>query len=592
MFETEVDKPVIKARPRNTSIEAQAIEAGFHPILARILASRPLNPDLSIQEALSPKLNSLISPDGMADMGKAANRVVEAIINGEIIGLETDHDCDGQTSHAVLYYNLVLRFGHPKEKIRSYIGHRLVEGYGLSDSVASRILADDPKPNVLITADNGSSDEPRIARLKAENIEVIVTDHHEIPFEGYPKSAYACLNPTRQDCGYIDPYIAGCMVAWLLMASVRQKLIQKGYLPFNTPNLSDSLDFVAVGTIADCVSLARSHNNRAVVAFGMRLIEAGKRPCWRIIKETLSGPIRSEDLGFRIGPLLNSDGRLATAFNSVSLLLSETDEEARAWVQGLQIQNTSRKHIQRMIVEQGLVQAKQQVLEGRYSLCIFLPEGHTGVHGIAASRIKETFGRPTAFFAPKVGFDKLISGSVRGIEGFHVRDALQTVANEFPELLIAFGGHKGAGGLTLALTEFECFSKAFEKAARAQLDPSLIGPVIWTDGSLPIKHFNLDWVDHLAQLEPFGREFEAPIFELCGQLKELRCIGDGTHARVVLESEGVLLRGIWFGFRTSDKAPLPIQEKSFVKVAFSVKDNYFKGNRTFDMQIVHMEELK
>lgn len=591
MTEVLLPTPIIKTKPCNREREQLGLAAGLHPIVARIAASRPLAGELPIQNALSPKLKDLSLPFKMADMDKAATRLAEAIVSGECIGIETDHDCDGQTSHAVIYHNLWVHFRHPKEKIRSFIGHRLTEGYGLSDPVALRILEDPYKPSLVITADNGSSDEPRICKLKNANIDVIVTDHHEIPLEGYPISAYACLNPTREDCNYGDPCIAGCMVAWLLMAATRQKLMEIGYLSGSAPSLLDSLDFVAVGTVADCVSMARSINNRAVVSYGLRLIEAGTRPCWRVLKEEGKGPFTSEDLGFRIGPLLNSDGRLASAFGSVSFLLAETDKEAKEWLAALQKQNTERKSIQQNIVMQGLYKAKEQLDCNRSSLCIYLETGHSGVHGIAASRIKDLFGRPTVFLAPKMQALGIITGSVRGIEGFHVREALQAVADKYPNLLIAFGGHRGAGGLTLKLENLEIFFNAFEEAACLQLADQVLGPVVWTDGVLSIAQLNLELLKTLNLLEPFGREFEAPVFECQAIVKDIKIIGDGTHARVLLESEGLFITGIWFKIRQSTSANLPIGLEDNVKVAFSLKANHFRNNTTLDIHIHHMEKL-
>ncbi len=588
----DLPKPVIKSRQRNPVIEQQGLAAGLDPVIARIIAGRPIRADLPPLQALSPKLKQLDVPHSMMDMNKAAERIAQAIMQGECIGIETDHDCDGQTSHAVLHYNLINRFGHPAEKVRSYIGHRLIEGYGLSESVASRILADVPLSSLVITADNGSSDEPRLARLKNAGIDVIITDHHEIPIEGHPVSAYACLNPTREDCSYGDPYIAGCMVAWLLMAATRQQLIDLGYLAKETPSLIDSLDFVAVGTIADCVSIARSTNNRAVVSYGLQLIEKGVRPCWRAIKADLNRKITSEDLSFKIGPLLNSDGRLASALGSVSFLLTETDEEALEWIASLRGQNEERKLIQKTIVQQGLHVASKQVIEGRFALCIYLPEGHPGVHGIAASRIKELFGRPTAFFAPKAGNQNLITGSVRGLEGFHVRDALQMVANQNPNLLIAFGGHVGAGGLTLKAQDFEAFSFSFEAATRQQLSSESIGPVIWTDGELSAANLNLKFLDKLSLLEPFGREFESPLFETEATLKQLRVVGDGTHARVLLEIDGLRVSGIWFGMRQSEKAPMPVIAGERVKVVYSLRENLYQGNRSLDVLVNSLTSVR
>ena len=595
--------PKIKARAYRAEVEAEGLTLGLHPVIARLVAARPLALQLPLLQAIAPRLSQLTAPLGLRDIDLASKRVAKAIMEGECIGIETDHDCDGQTSHALLYYNIVKRFHHPAHKVKSYIGHRLTEGYGLSLVVAKRIMNDTPKPTLVITADNGSADEPRIHLLKEHGIEVIVTDHHEIPREGIPKSAYACLNPTRTDCEYGDPYIAGCMVAWLLMTATRQRLIELQYLPATEPNLSDSLDFVAVGTIADCVSIARSPNNRAVVNYGMRLIEAEQRTCWRAFKATFPEPLCSEDLGFKLGPLLNSDGRLSSAFGSVDFLLAETDEKAMEGLKALQLQNESRKNIQKEIVKHAIEHAKAELENDPHTsaLCIYLAEGHSGIQGIAASRLKDQFGMPVAIFAKKQTVEKteigaaaevLLTGSVRGIEHFHVRQALQQVAERDASLLIAFGGHKGAGGLTLKLSDFDRFSLYFKEAAKTQLHTYFpLEPVIWTDGFLPKQDFTLYFLDLLKQLEPFGREFEAPIFEQLGFLREIKPVGDGTHARVKLEIEGSLQMAIWFSARPSKDLPFTFQEGDFVKIAFSVRENNFRGNRSVDLQIVHMSLL-
>lgn len=578
----------IQTKPYRASLEKEALASGLDPILARVIASRPLPNELPILQALFPKLKDLSSPNKMKDMAKAAKRVATAIINQECIGIETDHDCDGQTSHAVIFDCLVHHFKHPSDKIRSYIGHRLTEGYGLSDSVATRIMEDVPKVQLLITADNGSSDEPRIKKLKNFGIDVIVTDHHEIPIDGVPVSAFACLNPTQMDCNYNDPYIAGCMVAWLLMASTRQVLIETGYLPNNAPTLANCLDFVAVGTIADCVSLARSLNNRAVVNYGLSLIEKGSRPCWRVFKETHMGPVSSEDLGFKIGPLLNSDGRLSNAFGSVHFLLAESEDEANAWLFTLQDSNAARKKIQQEIVLKSLNLAKIEMEQGKNSLCIYLEDGHSGVHGIAASRIKDLFGRPTVFFSPKISMPHFITGSVRGIEGFHVRQALQHVATLHPEIMIAFGGHQAAGGLTIPLAALSLFSKTFEEVARLQLIDKTLGPVVWTDGPLSPDKITLDLVDLLKQLEPFGREFEQPIFEIAGVLTDIQYVGDGTHARILLKVQDKVLSGIWFKMRQSKDAAIAVKINDLVKAAISIKSNIFRNQRRLEIHIVSL----
>lgn len=582
-----VPTPKLKQRLVSLELEQTALAHGLHPLIARILASRPQPENIAIQDMLGPKLSWLDHPSSMQDMAKASKRLADAIINKEVIGLETDHDCDGQTSHAVLHYVLIKHFKHPENLIRSYIGHRLTEGYGLSEKVAKRILQDNPRPSLIITADNGSADELRIAQLAAEKIDVIVTDHHQLPLSGPPASAFACLNPTRDDCAYADPYIAGCMVAWLLMAATRTELITRGYLPAEAPKLTDVLDFVAVGTVADCVSMARSQNNRAVVTYGLKLINAGVKPCWRALKPLIKSPaFTAEDLGFKVGPLLNSDGRLASAFGSVSFLLAQDDLEAQEWVAYLQEQNQNRKKIQDNVTKQGMKLAAEQTQSGKYSLCIYLLDGHAGVHGVSASRIKESFGRPTVFLAPKHGEDNLITGSIRGINNFHVGNAIQWIIQNNPGLLLAGGGHAGAGGVTLEKNNCTQFAEQFEFAAQHQLTSADLGPVIWTDGLLQPEWLQAETLQLLEQLEPFGREFEAPVFQLHGVLENFRVIGDGTHARVQLRVGERSCSGVWFNFRNNAEAPLPVHTGSQIVCACTLKANDFGGVRRCELQVI------
>jgi len=594
---TTLPQPKLKARTVVPKLEQAAIQLGINPVLARVIAARPIQEDTDLENFLDPKLTCITHPLQMQDMQKACQRVADAILNKEVIGIETDHDCDGQTSHAVLHYNLVQKFQHPQHLVRSYIGHRLTEGYGLSSKVMQRILTDDPRPSLVITADNGSADEDRIQKLAAQGIDVIVTDHHQLPIAGSPASAFACLNPTREDCQYGDPYIAGCMVAWLLMAATRAELITRAYLPQDFPKLSDSLDYVAVGTVADCVSMARSLTNRAIVKHGLKLINAGIKPCWVAVKSLSQTPLTAEDLGFKVGPLLNSDGRLSSAFGSVAFLLAENFDTAQEGLRYLKDQNLARRGIQNSITQQGLQIAAQQANSGRFSLCIFLREGHAGVHGISASRIKDSFGRPTVFLAPKQGEENLLTGSIRGISGFHVGDAIKWLIQHNPGLLIAGGGHGGAGGVTLKHEHYQKFETQFEVAARQQLNVQDLGPVIWTDGVIPsdlLKREGLYLLDLLAaisQLEPFGREFEAPVFELHGTLENLRVIGDGTHARVEIVTDHQIFNGVWFTFRHAPEHEWPVQIGQQIHCAYMLRANDFGGQRRCEIQVVWLHGI-
>lgn len=586
-------------RPRR--VDAQALEAlqaqGVEAWLAKIIAARPYPQKHAkgVAAILSARLADLDSPLLMKDMDKAIARIAQALAQGEMIALETDHDCDGQTAQAVMLTALTEILGVPKTRIQSYIGHRLKEGYGLSDSVVERILNSNPRPSLVITADNGSSDEPRIARLKAAGIDVIVTDHHELPAEGPPPSAYACLNPTRSDCGFPDPWIAGCMVAWLLMAGVRQHLIQAGQLPSTTRSMAELLDFVAVGTVADCVSMAQSVNNRAVVRYGLQLIRQAKRPCWQAILPLLRSPeVSAQDLGFVVAPLLNSDGRLSDALGSVSFLLSESLAIAGPWAQELWARNQERKGIQKTLTRQAMEQAAEQVEAGRASIVVSLTDGHAGVHGISASRVKDAFGRPTILFSPKLNEPTQLTGSARSIDAVHMRKALQWVAEHTQGVVLKFGGHRGAAGVLIVKDQLEAFAQAFEEAVLQQVAPEAVGPVIWTDGALPLGLFQLSAVDRLRDLEPIGREFEAPIFETDATIERLRRVGqDLTHAQLVLRlSNRQTVNAIWFNCVDDSTDVLRHHEGEDVHVTFSLGDNLYRDQRSLQLQVLDVRGLE
>ncbi len=569
--------PRIQRRKVDEKVQDTLIAIGMHPLLARIIAARPIpEHPKGAHGIVEGKLADLSSPFLLKDMDIAVERLIQAIQRQEIIAIETDHDCDGQTSHAVIMHTLVDILGHPEDKILSFIGHRLQEGYGLSDALCERILK--AKPQLVITADNGSSDEPRIAKLKAIGVDVIVTDHHSIPEEGIPKSAYAVLNPTREDCAFPDPYIAGCMVAWLFMAATRRTMIERALLAKTVASMVNLLDFVAVGTVADCVSLARSINNRVVVQYGLMRINEFKRPCWQAIRPLLknnTGLVSAEDLGFLIGPLLNSDGRLSDALGSVNFLLTENLQEALPLAQSLFNQNEERKRIQKELTQEAERIAKKQVLAGRVSLVIDLNEGHAGVHGISASRIKDLFGRPTVIFSEKQGEPEILTGSCRSIDSIHIRNVLQVVHETHPNLILKFGGHKGAAGLTIRQEDLPQFQEAFERAVADQLATQRVGPIILSDG-MWTDAFDANLIKTLYSLAPFGREFDEPIFELQGVAQSVRYFGQNlNHLEIMFsplipmqtEIQQKNLKAIWFF--ACEGGDSPIQEGDRLHIAFT-----------------------
>jgi len=468
-------KPKVVSRKINAIIEQHCTQSGLSPFSSRLIAQRlsidPNTLGVSVTDLLKPRLQHLDNYQGLPDIDKAAMRIAKAIMRNEHIAIVTDHDVDGQTSHAVIYSSLVHHFNHPGEHIHSFIGHRLKEGYGLSAKLADRIMAYHTQPDLIITADHGSSDEARISVLAKAGIDVVVTDHHDMPLEGAPKSALACVTPKGEGCRYPDPYIAGVMVAWLTMCATRALLIEAGHLPGNQPNLADLLDFVCCGTVADCVSLGDSINNRAVVIAGLQRINAMTHPCWRAMRDMLwgDGSFTAADIAWGIGPRLNARGRLDEAMAGVRFLLADTDNEAESLAGLLETENAARKKIEQAMKKRALHEAAEQIDKGRNSLVIWLPDGHAGVHGIVASRLVEAYGRPVICLSPKEGHPDLMTGSARATPDVHIREALQSAYDADCSYFIAFGGHQGAGGVRSNERAWKSFRSHLRKPSRISL---------------------------------------------------------------------------------------------------------------------------
>lgn len=560
----------------------------LHPVAAQVLAARI--PDHAERLAL-PSLSDLDAPDLLPDAERAAERIVVAIITREPIALVTDADVDGISGHAVLFEALTRHFGHPVDLVRSYIGHKLIDGYGLSDGVLRQVLDGDPLPALVITADCGSSDEARIAKLAAAGVDVLVTDHHELPADGPPASAFATVSPARHDSRYQDYRVAGVMVAWLLMAQVRRVLVRVGHLSADAPTLRDLLDFVALGTVADCVSLATSVNNRAVVRAGLQLVAQGRRPCWRAARRFLGDTptLSARDLAFGIGPRINARSRVNEPMAGLRYLLSPSDSEATRWLDVLDQENATRKDIEKELTETAFALAEKQVAAGATGLALFLEDGHPGVHGIVASRVVERFGRPAVCLSPHAQDAELVTGSARGIPGIHIRDALEEIQQASGGILVKFGGHEGAGGLTLPADGVTQFQGLFDGVTAAVLHGIDLAPVAWSDGPLPVDTITFDLVDALAALEPYGREFADPVFEVSLKVAKCRPVGElGNHLQLTLQGGAQIFQAIWFNAATPGE-PAPAIALGVEQVFLVTPGrNWFNGRCSLQLQVKGM----
>lgn len=585
-------EPQLIRRKPDPKVHEAARAAGMHPVAARVLAQR-ISGDIDPLTLLSPTLSQLDSPATLPDIDKAARRIVMAILTNEVISLNCDFDVDGTASCYVMLTALTRFFGHPDELVSFFIGHRLKDGHGLTDSVAERILASERRPTLVITADHGSSDELRIAMLLRHSIDTIVSDHHNLPLEGPPASAYAVVSPARTDSRYPDPSICGCMVAFLLMHRVRAMLIEHGHLGGEIPPLNVLLGSVATATIADCVDL-RSINNRAVITAGLKLINNGVSPAWRTFKAMAckpDEPITAETLAFTLGPAINSRSRVADPTAAVRFFMSSNEQEAAFWWKQLVDSNEKRKEIQRDMTQIALEATWPQVEAGKYSIVYYGgADFSAGVHGIVASKLVEAYGRVTFLFSPIEGSDDRITGSCRTVEGCNVKAAMDRVATLNLGLLKGHGGHKAAGGCRVLLADLDRFAEAFEDAVREQLHSDQVGPRLLSDGALPATHINLATIEALESLEPFGRQFDRPVFDGLFTVKQVKTIGDGTHLSLVLQQDNVTARAIWFRAIEAG-GELPVRVGQTVTVFYELKPNRYNGNTTVQLVVRYVRAL-
>jgi len=588
-FSQQNSQPRLEPRPLDEAVYLRAQSEGLSELQARLLASRLPGYTGELAPLVSPSLRYLVHPEKLADGRRAAERIAQAVSEGESIGILTDYDVDGITSHVVIRRTLVELFGVPERKLHSLIGHRIHDGYGISLPLVERTLSLKPLPTLVITADCGSSDEPRIARLKAAGIDVVVSDHHALPLEGPPPSAYACVNPTRSDCDYPDKTIAGCMVAWLLMSLARGVLVEWGALPEATPKLSPWLSYVALGTVADCVSLGGSPANRAVVNYGLTLINRMDAACWRAMAARLgadSVPFNAETLAFQMGPRINARSRLDDPYAALHFMLAESDGVANRQLEVLDQDNQSRKAIEADMAEEARALAVPALEANEPAVVVLLEDGHPGVQGIVASRLVQAYGRP-AVVLTRAAAPNMLTGSGRSIEGLHLRDALQRTFELAPEALPRFGGHSGAAGVGVPREQLDTFKTAFLQAVSEQLGDTPLYPRLWTDGELSTAQLSLATLVEIETLGPYGREFDPPLFEGRFIVEALRPVGaEGSHLMMELSMGAVTSKAIWFRALTPGELP-SFSVGDTLHCAYKLNRNRWRGRESLQLMVEH-----
>jgi len=559
-----------------------ALEAdGLHPALARVLAARGVEGSAALDMALT----RLLPWNALAGVEHLAVLLADAIAAKQRLVIIADYDCDGATACAVGV--LALRaFG---ADVQYLVPNRFEYGYGLTPEIV-RLARDKLAPDVLITVDNGIASVDGVAEANRLGMRVIVTDHH-LPGPELPDAA-CIVNPNQPGCTFPSKSIAGVGVMFYSMLALRAELKKRGafatsgttssFIPHPSslaePNLGSLLDLVALGTVADVVRL--DANNRILVSQGLRRIRAGRaRHGIRALLNAAGRETRraaTYDLGFVVGPRLNAAGRLTDMSLGIEGLLADDPARAEEIAQSLDQLNRERREIEAGMQEAALASLERVTPEDNYSLALFDPEWHQGVIGILASRLKDRYHRPAIAFAR--GNDGEIKGSGRSIAGLHLRDALDLVAKRAPDLILRFGGHAAAAGLTLRETDFDRFQEAFEAVARTLLTPGDLAKVVETDGALPAAWLTLEAAEALA--EPvWGQGFPPPSFDGEFEVREQRIVG-ARHLKLKLATEGRTVDGILFG-RTE---PLPDR----VRAVYRLTVNEFRDARTLQLIVEHI----
>ncbi len=580
-----IPEPEICRREPHPDIEAHCLARGMTPLQARIAAAR-LSPTDPVEAILDPRLRHLQSPDQLRDADCAARLIADAVTAGEHIALATDYDADGVTSAWVLREALVRHFGHPDDRTHVFLNTR-ANGYGLNDTQVDQILAQHARTPIglVITADQGGCDEPRIRRLKEAGIRVCVTDHHQLSAEGPPPSADCVVNPQREDCHY-DTTVAGCMVAFLVASQARRELIRRGHLPQDAPTLKPLLSKVALGTIADSVSL-KSPNNRAVVRAGLRLINRLDHPVWQAVQRfTRSrGWLDESFLAFEVATRINAASRVNDVRLALEFLSADTPQAALEALRALEKDNRYRKAQQQALMEQAHRQARAQIADGKRTLTLVL-HGTPGIQGIVAQRIGEQFSRPTVAFTDLE--DGTLAGSGRSIAaGLDLTAAFAWMAAQAPDLFLSMGGHAGAAGCMIPSDRAEVFSRLLEEAVALQLGDRLPQRVLYSDGELAPQQLHPGLLQEIGFLAPYGQGWPQPRFDNEFEVIDSRVVGaDRSHLSLTLRLPGGGdFRAIYFNGQGDGGDTPRLLPGQRIHACYAPTLSQFAGRQQFQLRI-------
>ncbi len=567
----------LRVRRRVPPENGEALPATLHPVLRRLYAAR----GVTSAEELDHGLARLLPHHDLGGVEEAAALLEEAIGRGEPITVVGDYDADGATGTALLLRGLralgAARVGY-------LVPSRLRDGYGLGPSVVEALRSGGEAPALLVTVDNGIAALEGVRAARAAGMRVVVTDHH-LPGARLPE-ADALVNPRLPGDRFPSKALAGVGVAFYLLAALRARMRAAGRLPAGGgPRLAALLDLVALGTVADLVSL--DANNRVLVEQGLARIRAG-RACpgiTALLEVAGRDPRRavSADLAFAAGPRLNAAGRIAEMGLGIECLLADEREQALALARRLDALNRERRAIEARMRDQAALELERLRLDGALpaGLALFDPGWHQGVVGILAARVREQVHRPVVAFAP-LG-DGRLRGSARSVPGVHVRDAIERVASAAPGLVERFGGHAMAAGLTLAAGRLEEFQAAFAEVIGELLEGVEDPAVLITDGELEPEHHEIGLAEALRAGGPWGQGFPEPLFDGAFELLARRVVGERhLRLRLALPGRRAPLEAIAFGAAGGEQDP---GGAARLRAAYRLAVDEYRGGRSVQLLI-------
>ena len=550
---------------------AKQLEAsGVSALMARLLSVR------GVTEArqISANLSHLLPPDTLTHNATMAKLLADAIQANKQLLVIGDYDADGATATAVAIKGL-RAFG---AKVQFLVPNRFEYGYGLTPEIVA--LAATQKPDVIITVDNGIASVEGVAAANALGIQVLITDHH-LPGQELPQAA-CIINPNQHGCTFASKNLAGVGVMFYALLALRAEFRSRGtYANTAEPNLTELLDLVALGTVADLVKL--DDNNRILVEQGLRRIRAGACSPGILALLRVSGrqsqTTHAQDLGFSVGPRLNAAGRLDDMTLGIQCLLAETDIEATKIAQQLQDLNLQRRSIEADMQEGASLSLDYIDVANQFSISMYQADWHQGVIGILASRIKERYHRPVIVFAD--AGEGLLKGSGRSIAGLHLRDALDLLSKHQPDLILKFGGHAMAAGLTIKQLDFELFNQGFEAVVRSLITETDLESVLEVDGGLNPTDMTFSTAQ-LLENQVWGQGFAPPLFYDEFEVINQRILAD-KHLKLTLKTidKPLVIDAIYFNHSTLLAGT--------IQAAYQLQTNSYNGVQKVQLNLQYIE---